>query len=321
MIRAATLRHYLVGTPPRQFATLSLAVIGLITLVSCLVISYVLRRDLLEREWRTTADFVRTEAAQNLEPSDFSRPWSAAAQQKFRKFYEQTTMMPEIVRVKVYDSTMTVIWSDEPRLVRQRFPDNTQLRDALAGRTVVNLERGDEKSENVFERGKPYLVEMYVPIVFPGSTAVVGVAETYKDPTEVFKNIARGQITVVTTAIVGAILLHLSLFWVVWRAARRIERQHQVLEQQTVELRNSAEQVRQLQKLEAVGRLAGGVAHDFNNLLTVMIGRAELLLPKLPTGGRERENVELIRATGQRAASLTKQLLAFSRRYISPCLQ
>jgi PAS domain S-box-containing protein len=74
------------------------------------------------------------------------------------------------------------------------------------------------------------------------------------------------------------------------------------------------DQLRQSQKMEAVGRLAGGVAHDFNNILTTMIGYCQLLRDQLSTDTDARANVEEIAAAAERAASLTRQLLAFSRK-------
>ena len=82
-------------------------------------------------------------------------------------------------------------------------------------------------------------------------------------------------------------------------------------------LHRSEEQLRQSQKMEAVGSLASGVGHDFNNVLTAIFGYADLLLDDFPREDPRRADLEEIRRSAERAAALTRQLLAFSRKEFS----
>jgi len=87
-------------------------------------------------------------------------------------------------------------------------------------------------------------------------------------------------------------------------------------EDQTAARRVLEERVAHLEKMESIGRLAGGIAHDFNNLLTAILGFTEVLLAKRPADDPDRPALEEIQKAGLRAASLTQQLLAFSRKQV-----
>jgi PAS domain S-box-containing protein len=110
-------------------------------------------------------------------------------------------------------------------------------------------------------------------------------------------------------------------FWFGWRLFPEFDADGNVktvvtASRNITEGRKLEEQLRQAQKMEAVGRLAGGIAHDFNNLLTAINGYSDLLIRQMDETDPRRREVEEIRKAGDRAASLTRQLLAFSRRQI-----
>jgi signal transduction histidine kinase len=94
------------------------------------------------------------------------------------------------------------------------------------------------------------------------------------------------------------------------------DRMRHTLQRNELEHQQLEEQLRQSQKMEALGRLAGGVAHDFNNLLTIIKGHSELLLDRLSVSDASYKSGEQIHKAADRASALTRQLLVFSRRQI-----
>jgi len=97
------------------------------------------------------------------------------------------------------------------------------------------------------------------------------------------------------------------------QVTRAFDRMRKTLKNDEAQKHQLEEQLRQAQKMEAVGRLAGGVAHDFNNLLTIIKGHGDLILEKLHTSDPLQRNANQIEKAANRAVSLTRQLLAFSR--------
>ena len=119
--------------------------------------------------------------------------------------------------------------------------------------------------------------------------------------------------------ILGSAGVALMLIGIIWLQATAIARRR-VAEAalfKAIRDRDEAEQqLRQSQKMEAVGRLAGGVAHDFNNLLTAILGYAELAMDRCGDASPLHAELEQISKAGQQAAGLTRQLLAFSRKQV-----
>ena len=99
----------------------------------------------------------------------------------------------------------------------------------------------------------------------------------------------------------------------IWAATRLLKRSHPEREKAIDRLRHTESQLQQAQKLDAIGRLAGGVAHDFNNVLTVVESYAWMLEESFDPSDERKNDAAEIRRAAERAAGITRQLLALSR--------
>ncbi|HEV8677173.1 MAG TPA: ATP-binding protein [Methylomirabilota bacterium] len=310
-----------------RFAILCLVCVVTLALVMGFALSYLLTHAVSEWEWENTAAFTRRSVellglealfTAGLDPSAQAR-WGAEISRLFAG-------LPEVVRLKVWDRRAAVLWSDEPQLIGRRFLDNQELQIALEGKVAVEVKslRG---TEHLFERGKfPTLAEIYVPIFAKNTGEVIGVVEVYKRPVRLLTTISRGRLVIWGISLAGALALYAVLLPLVRQVYGREIQEQTLLAQakkleadvaaRTQDLERQSEQLLQAQKMEAVGLLAGGVAHDFNNLLTVILGRSGLLAERLAPEDPLRRHAELVQTTAARAAALTQQLLAFSRKQV-----
>jgi PAS domain S-box-containing protein len=185
---------------------------------------------------------------------------------------------------------------------------------------LTNLQDIDQNP--VWWSDEVYRIFGYVPGQFPASNELF------------FKSVPPEDAARIQAAVRGA--LHDSLPYCIQHRVIRPDGTERIVEERSTVIRDVGgrpirmvgtvldvtdrqrleEQLRQAQKMEAVGRLAGGVAHDFNNLLTAILGSAELLLARLSPDHPERVEAEEIRKAAMWAADLTRQLLAFSRQQV-----
>ncbi len=301
------------------FALLSLAIIALITGAQITIQWALLRENLLDWE-RQSAQFIRAEAYSMLRAEDFARWRDRETAERFERFFRAALVNPEILRVKLYDTDMRVVWSDELRLLGARFPGNARLVRALRGETVAHIEHV-KREENLYERGFTRTVELYVPLAFstgrtPGTAAIAGVVEVYKDPTNMLTHMSRDWLIILTTSLAGALVLYAALFGIVRRASRQLQTQRADLERQATalgeanrELRATQGQLRASERLAAIGEVSAAVAHGIRNPLANIRAAAQVGLDTPDDPGSVKRYLSAITAEVDRLGRWLRALL------------
>jgi len=138
--------------------------------------------------------------------------------------------MPDVLHTNVYSSKHRVMWSSKPSLIGKRFPDNDELKEALAGETVIEMGSANglplPKAEHAVLRDSDMrFVENYIPIWNDDETHVVAVAEIYKAPTSLFAALDDGRRIIWIGAVLGDLILFLAMYWIAPRTDRIIRSQ------------------------------------------------------------------------------------------------
>jgi PAS domain S-box-containing protein len=205
-----------------------------------------------------------------------------------RKRAEQAVRAREAEQKVILDSVNAMIW------YKDKY--NRILRANRAAAATLDLQPEDVEGRSTYDLypdGAAQFYEDDLDVILSGRPKL-GVVETLRTPS--------GEARIIQTDRIPYRDENGSLIGVIVFAVDITER------------RALEDQLRQVQKLETAGRLAGGLAHDFNNLLTAILGYGDLLLARLPEGDPLRRHSEEIRHAGERASALTRQLLAFSRK-------
>lgn len=263
---------------------------------------------------RYVADAVLRE---RLLPADIRGTASKARKRSVDEFIRSAVLVEGVESARIYDRTGRVVYASNVEDGR----DATLVRGALTGEP--------RQRTTVSDTGRKEL-STYVPLRLSAGEAPAGVLEVRQAYDPIARAAREAALPIGGALAVALLALYASLFPILRRVTRELEQRNASLAAQAVELRTtldereraqaalreSEEQMRHSQKMEAVGRLAGGLAHDMNNLLMAISAHAGFLLGDSRDEEEVRRDAREIQRAAERAASLTRQLLAFGRRQV-----
>jgi signal transduction histidine kinase len=266
-----------------RFAVYSFVCIGVMTAVLWFIVSNYLVGGILRREWETTAQFIRTEVKEFLTTQDFTTKDRKSVGHKFEELLRHITLMPDIVRFKVYNPEGVVIWSDDKRLVGKSFANQNELQRAIRGEVVADMSSLTKGDKGPQDNGPRRAVQIYIPIYWENSGELLGVMEIYKNAEAIYRDVHEARLVVLIGALGGGLLLYLSLFAIVRQAAQKIRQQQENLIAVRSELVSS-------QRMAAIGEMAAAVAHGIGNPLSSIRAAAQVAkLDCADSSGRSKE--------------------------------
>ncbi len=276
------------------------------------IVSNYLINQILAREWQMTAQLVRADVRKFLEDYDFKAEDRKSVGHKFVALLDHMRLSPDITRFKVYNPKAVVIWSDDKRLVGKSFTNSPQVQRALQGQVIADMSALNESERSIGPQALSSAVQIYIPIYSENGKELLGVFETYRRPDSIFRAIHEARMVVLGGALGGGLLLYLSLFAIVRRAARKIDEQQEHLLKMQSELVAS-------QRMAAVGEMAAAVAHGIGNPLSSIRAAAQVALldsatsDGTNTNNKTKENLQNIMQQVDRVQKRMQGLLNFAK--------
>ncbi len=295
-----------------RFAVHSFICIGVMTVALWFIVSNYLINQILAREWQMTAQLVRADVRKFLEDYDFKAEDRKSVGHKFVALLDHMRLSPDITRFKVYNPKAVVIWSDDKRLVGKSFTNSPQVQRALQGQVIADMSALNESERSIGPQALSSAVQIYIPIYSENGKELLGVFETYRRPDSIFRAIHEARMVVLGGALGGGLLLYLSLFAIVRRAARKIDEQQEHLLKMQSELVAS-------QRMAAVGEMAAAVAHGIGNPLSSIRAAAQVALldsatsDGTDTNNKTKENLQNIMQQVDRVQKRMQGLLNFAK--------
>src|SRR3989475_29124 len=247
-----------------QFSAVSFVVMALVAVVLAIALADKIRSDALDALVAEAVGHASGRVLTAIAPSDLEVPMTGARYQRFHEFVQQSIVSARTARVKLWATDGTVIYSDDRAGVGLKFPDNEGLLKALRGENATNIDRPREP-EHVLERHLGTLMEVYTPIIFPGTAEPKGALEIYQHYAPTAQRIDDLRRWCFLSIGLGFVILYAGSVSIVWGGWRTIKRQQAALKELTV-----------LEERERIAReMHDGLAQQLGYLY-IKIGQLEM---------------------------------------------